>query len=1212
MEDLRVLQTPDGKRFTEFMDALLQATVVDAGREADLIETCQQTNYPDGGVDASVRVVVRKAAAAPEALRTRTHWQYKASKGQLSPAVLRDEIKKSFAQKLTREGSRYCVAFPDEITPQCKQAWEGVLFKAAKKINPRAKAPRIFSGSQLAAWASNYPGVVLQFLRPRVGNFLTLDGWGTILTGGAGRFVAPRAWTGAQSRVREHADLGSPTSSGILVVRGGAGIGKSRLVYEALRGLESARHLVIYVDNEAGTDDVRHLLVQYKESGAVLVLERPYGAHLEMLQAALRDPAARARIRVVVIEDDGRGTHDRSASDLIIEPPSEEEVRAVLSENRPTADRELIAYAGRSCGRNVRLAFDLLAGFQAHASARGSVRRYTELRVPQQSWREALGLCALFRWVRVGGDCDELCQLAPLLQLADLRGVRRAMREVGRATGFLQRRGRRQTVEPPAIASVAFEWAWEEWVEHDPAAFFDSLPEDLRVRMLRAAARVAPRRVRRELSDINTGWLRSLTAERLVEQPDDVHRLCALVELDPDISLARLLEFTRRSNPDALGAALSAVTRSGRAVQQELRWSLEAVLAYEAHWRAVERPLRVMAAVSSEGSLRELWRQVMSAELSGTPAAFGERTALLREVAKDERLALLAIEGARAAYRSRGFRTVPSRLVMGGEQLPEPEWRAKAWSDLREGQKHALDVLGELARDANPATRMRALRVLLADVRRLLAVGAHELLRNIVEPLSLDLAELDQLVAGIGQFLTWDTKAANSPEALEYIAGVREWLAELERTEPLVALLRLLHGGARKSASDRECWEEALTQHAATLAGDALLLERALPFLLRAREYGVFELGQALGRLSPMVPGVATILERALLLQERGLFARAYIIGAGSVREHEVGQVINAALERAGAQRAHLVELLIGARSEEKLIEDILAAHERESDRASLAALAPYLAYRPLAPAQVARLLDAMVAFDEPVLVGAATDMAGSWLMEGENLYLLDDEEVCGRLWKLAKRTAELGGGQTYFWEQLVHALAQRHPEGAIAHLAHVLADGDARFAFEVPRVLGRIAGGHTRAVVDTIGGRLLARSELGWVSGMDEIVPALPASDWLDWVGRHGVEAARVIAHHLPRPEIVDGTPRVPELTAHVLEQYGDDSEVERRFASGAQMRSHSGDIEGQYLAEAEVARAFIGHPISAIHTWAVFETRGCETSAEYWREHTGEIGFE
>lgn len=128
----------------------------------------------------------------------------------------------------------------------------------------------------------------------------------------------------------------------------------------------------------------------------------------------------------------------------------------------------------------------------------------------------------------------------------------------------------------------------------------------------------------------------------------------------------------------------------------------------------------------------------------------------------------------------------------------------------------------------------------------------------------------------------------------------------------------------------------------------------------------------------------------------------------------------------------------------------------------------------------------------------------------------------------------------------------------------------------------------------------------------MDEIVPALPASDWLDWVGRHGVEAARVIAHHLPRPEIVDGTPRVPELTAHVLEQYGDDSEVERRFASGAQMRSHSGDIEGQYLAEAEVARAFIGHPISAIHTWAVFETRGCETSAEYWREHTGEIGFE
>ncbi|MCA9614317.1 MAG: hypothetical protein KC586_16290, partial [Myxococcales bacterium] len=242
VEDLRVLQTPDGKRFTEFMDALLQVSVVGAGREVDLVDTCQQTNFPDGGVDSLVRVGVRKASGTSAALQSRTHWQYKASSAQLGPAALLGEIKKPFARKLIREGSRYCVAFPTEITPQRRRDWEALLTRAARKINAKAKKPKIFSGSQLAAWASDYPGVVLQFLRPRIGNFLTFEGWGSNITGGAGTFVTP-AWASAQARVREHADLGSPTSSGILVVRGGVGIGKSRLVYEALRGLEGASHL---------------------------------------------------------------------------------------------------------------------------------------------------------------------------------------------------------------------------------------------------------------------------------------------------------------------------------------------------------------------------------------------------------------------------------------------------------------------------------------------------------------------------------------------------------------------------------------------------------------------------------------------------------------------------------------------------------------------------------------------------------------------------------------------------------------------------------------------------------------------------------------------------------------------------------------------------------------------------------------------------------
>lgn len=1215
VEELRILQTPDGKRFTEFMDALLQASVRRGGHGTDMVRTCQQTNIGDGGVDTEVTCRLPKGRCSVDVLTRLTHWQYKASSQQLSPATLKREIAKPYSRALVKQGSTYCIAFADEITAAKKSSWETALFLAAKKISVKARRPRILSGSELAAWASDYPGVVLSQLRPRIGNFITFEAWGSLLTGGASKFVDAKAWAAARARIRDHADLTRTPAAGVLAVRGGAGTGKSRLVYEALRELEDAKHLVLHVDNDAGAEDLRHLLVQYRGSSAVLVLDRPDPAHLEMLETALRDPAMRARVRVIAVEDDGGGTRDRSAVDVMVEPPSDEEVREILNVNRPTTDRELIAHVARLSGRNVRLALDFLTGFEGRGGARGSVRRYAELRVPHQAWREAMALSAMFGGVRVGGERDELRELAPILQLGDLRATRRAMREIGRATGFLQRRGGYRLVEPPAIASVAFDWAWEEWADDDPGQFFDALPEALQVRMLRSAARTAPAAIRRALSRLNSSWLSSLNADGLKKQPDHVFRLTALIELDPDVSLMRLLDLARQATPEALAAGLAASTSNHRTVQQELRWSLEPLLAYDAYWRAVERPLRTMAAISPAGGpLRELWRQVMTAELSGTPAAFAARTALLREIvsADDEQLTLLAIEGARAAYGSRSFRIVSSRAVLGGERLPEPEWRAKTWADLREGQQHALDVLKQLASDRRPTVRVRAREVLLNDVRRLLGVGAQELVRDILNALSLDVAELDRLVTGIDQFLGWDVKGASSKEALDYIAGVHEWLADLEHDEPLVPLFRLLHDRVRRPESERGAWEAELENRAATLAADRELLERALPFLLRARNYGVFEFGQALGRLSPDVPGVAAMLECALTVQDRGLFARAYVIGVKSVREHDVERASAAAMASAGPKRAQLIDVLHGARSAEKLIDDILNVHECEGDFASLAALAPYLNHRRPAGPAITRLLDAMLTSDAPPeLVGAASDMAGSWFMDAEGRALLRDEDICGRLWDLAKRAAEEGLGQTYYWEQLVEALAESDPGRGVALLAHVLFRGSHHYRFDVPRVLGHIAHSNTEATVNAVGDLLLETGEYGWVHGMDEIIPALPTADWLAWMNRHGVKAARALAPHLPRPGHVDGTPLVPELTAHVLERHGHDPEVERRFASGAQMRSHSGDIEGQYLAEAEVARAFIGHAIPAIHAWAVLETRSCEASAEYWRDHTEEFGL-
>ncbi len=102
----------------------------------------------------------------------------------------------------------------------------------------------------------------------------------------------------------------------------------------------------------------------------------------------------------------------------------------------------------------------------------------------------------------------------------------------------------------------------------------------------------------------------------------------------------------------------------------------------------------------------------------------------------------------------------------------------------------------------------------------------------------------------------------------------------------------------------------------------------------------------------------------------------------------------------------------------------------------------------------------------------------------------------------------------------------------------------------------------------------------------------------------------ARVLARQLEPPELdEEGRPVVSELTALVLERFGDDEQVFREFCAGTRSgRTYSGDVAVGFDREAEAARRYLGHSLPRVRQWAVEAVEAARRQASYWQQREEE----
>lgn len=487
--DIFDLRTPGGDRFTEFVDALIRAEAYIMSVPQAEIATNLRTNLGDGGVDTEVRQAIPHSKTGWNSVPT--CWQYKATQfAGIKLSDLKKEIKKSYSQELIKKGFGYRFCIADDLTPQKKRDWENSLNNEVKKLNTSAPDARVVTASDLAVWANEFPAIVVRFFKTALKKCITLRDWGKEILALTPKSVEIKEWALVKQQLIDHASFGSHSNSVIQLIQGESGVGKTRLVYESLSGLECAQSLVLYTVDDAALEII-HSLIRDQSAKVILVADEC----LPETQLQLKRHLNRIRDRVRVICIDNSGDDDLSKESWLTRM-SKADVDQICKQNFPEIHPKRRRIYVNLSGGFVKLAADL-CNQDSQIVEQGNLdsiardlRNYLKIRLNNDSEKlRVMEAIALFSKVGYREDVEEeFNSLCELLKLERNDTLEKAW-QLKKVPGFISFAGRFIYITPEIIAEIAFEGAWERWVAYNPSEFLSKIPLELLESFLKRVSR---------------------------------------------------------------------------------------------------------------------------------------------------------------------------------------------------------------------------------------------------------------------------------------------------------------------------------------------------------------------------------------------------------------------------------------------------------------------------------------------------------------------------------------------------------------------------------------------------------------------------------------------------------------------------------------------------------------------------------------------------
>jgi hypothetical protein len=1221
-----------GEPFAHFVDQLIRAEAAKGGLPLSEVATQLRVTIKDGGVDTQVTQAIPRDPTGWFGVPT--CWQFKSlganeindRKYKKKKNDLQKEVTKPYVKKLIAHGYAYRFCLLGDLTPLKKLPdWEEQLKIEAKRINPHALDPRVVDGSHLLAWAERFPAIVVS-LRELTQEVLHWEAWKINCHKVTQVYVPNPLWDHAREQILRHIDFNS--SGGVdklcLLIGGAAGVGKTRLVFETLDESNASSGLVVYAGDEQEAKKVATAVANTPGQTVILVADECSPETRFALDQYLHGHSD--RIRVICLSNAGL----KQSSDAWLDRESiEETTHQILEQNFSAVPEDRRRHYAEISRGFVRLAadmcqhdFDLASGDLS--GLLGTTERYVRHRLGQHL--PLVSLLSLFHKVgfkdEVQADLDTLSKIANRSRQDFIDAVR-VVRE---SPGFVVQAGRYWYVTPEIVARVLFDEGWRGWVESNLEAFLNELPDHLRQYLIERAGRFGGEGVRSALASFFRGWFRELTAYDLADSRK-ASLAAAVTQSSPEEYLPKLRNVIDRAQAGELMNIRGEWNGAEEAwgPRQTLVWLLEKLIAFPEYFDDCEACLFRLAMHETESQIGNnamaIWRNLFCVVLSGTAAPFQRRFEVLRVRTLSPSLdeARLAFRGLSRVFDGPSGHSIGPPEVAG--RLRPRDWQPASSDEERACYRAAVTLCGECIA-GNDVDRRPLAFDLLVDHMHFLLIGSF--LGEIATVLSSSALledEARKLLNAVDKFVALQEEFGDgraNERAIRYIQEVRRW-ANSFRPSDFDGKLRSVCARDRwdkRFANDPRTQRDEADELAAQIRMDPLRLLAHLDWLAGHEARSAERLGFALGRIDESFACGKMIFEHAIRCRVAPLL-RGYIRGLVFAELTPTDEILALMTDVESAYPEMAVDILCyGGDNFDALSRVIRLVESRAVSPSFLATFARGIGPRALSADELGRLLpyfiDSVDATDADTLQAGVRFLYTYLMFEKQRspVSCLDADDIRSRAWRLVEEALSLVESRlSYEWSQIVEQLTKYDLDRAARLLAQELLSESGTPESQGQQQLSKLASQDPDAVMKGFGHALLDPIQ-GWrlqVRVLRDLLASIPTQSIMVWVRQHGIEAARAIARHLPRPYLDnEGHPIVPEVLDVILREY-DDDQVFMNFSAGGQSGvSWSGDESEQFRRETEEVKRFLKHANRRVREWARHEIENRTRIAEWQeREH-------
>ncbi len=1171
------------REFTEFINRLLNAEIAAQGLSGHMLSTTLRIDDPDGGVDA------RLYGAEPTTWVPSgdSAWQFKS--GKRGPAECSDELASAeFALETLLAGGNYCLAFGVDYTDALVKARCNALVKKATDLGVADATSKItvLNASSLARWAESYPALAVSPLLSRIGKAgVTLDDW-TRSNAHSSVFVESEGRSLAANEILTAIRQGELLD---IRIEGESGLGKTRLVMEALRDQPEAP-LVVYFDDATDLGTViDHLLRQNRT--AVVVVDQCSSLKHKTLAARL--PASDCRVRLITV---GEPDEDRGISVIRLAPMDEAGMEALLEQNESGLWVEARRVVLEVANGNVRLALVLARAVvkQPRTSAselltEDMIRTYITQAIPDGTSFLACSALALFS--RIGYDrelCVELRLLADVLDIsvADIRAAAVALNKAG----LLTKQGRYRSVSPHPVAVYLATEGWREFADVIVRELLPQIDSELADRLFRRA------------SDVGSfGPTRDAVARLLREDPSFAS-FEAIAEEDRSRLLVQFAIVAPEEVAQYLGGLIDAASDEELGSQSSVRRSLVRTLGklawHRSTFESAARMLVRLAATENEAwsnNSTGTWTSLFGVMLPATASLPEERIALLRDVAAstDQRIRRLTAQAAAKALSN--YETIMIRAELQGGVIVEPRGRPSTWGEAWEYIEAMMDLLRQLVDDEDPSIRELATKALVSAIHPFLENDRlRDYLAAVVcslpsEGLRAARTEIEHLQALFSRVIVVDTR----PEGLRKFTAVLPEPAPIDRLRVLAFTRRGDMEDGELLARLREVMGE-LSPAELSAAGDELLASE-VP--------AAFEFGHVLATLSPSEAWLCTLVGAAAGPNMPAL--TGYLYG---LRDAGDDDIFDSTLDGLAAGLPAATLLAVTVRGPQS---------DRAWTRASrllrelpVRTGAPILVgwHVSLSPDKLGELLALWIDRVDDELDYMALVNFVAMALDSQPPWIAEVDPTVARIVSLRANFPRLGQ-KSWDWSQLALRQLGHDPSQFLNELLDLI-EADSVHAFD-----GTEEGSLLHAAVTAVGAgawaRVMERIEAGswrlqmdvrdWLS--DSTTPA-EVEAWID--AGSELERARLVAR---TTSAAGATPSL--VTKFLLERFGTDDAVSGALASTFVTGIWSGPESIRIQGQIDQLNGWLEGPSGGVRAWVVRMTASLEAQRSLAIEREAEMGY-